>query len=137
MPAWASRVAKNTATIKNMTIKIRSVVVDMAIPLVVCASTSCTQRVSPTAWRCKVHAIGVWPKVTGVQRVTRTQRYDRRGQFLPQLVTAYRSTRVGMRRVAGPAGVERRGRRALFPARCRQRNQKRKWKARTSCQRHR
>src|SRR6266545_3297144 len=30
-PAWASRVAKSTATIKNMAIKIRSVVVDMAI----------------------------------------------------------------------------------------------------------
>jgi hypothetical protein len=37
MPAWASRIAKSTATIKNMTIKIRSVVPDMAIPLVVCA----------------------------------------------------------------------------------------------------
>jgi hypothetical protein len=37
MPAWASRMAKSTATIKNMAIKIRSVVPDMAIPLVVCA----------------------------------------------------------------------------------------------------
>ena len=37
MPAWASRMAKSTATIKNMTIKIRSVVPDMAISLVVCA----------------------------------------------------------------------------------------------------
>jgi hypothetical protein len=37
MPAWPSRVAKSTATIKNRAIKIRSVVVDMATPLLVCA----------------------------------------------------------------------------------------------------
>ncbi len=62
MPAWASRMAKSTATIKNMTIKIRSVVPDMAIPLVVRAGTSFTQGVAHCEVMQGSRHWGVWPK---------------------------------------------------------------------------
>ena len=74
MPAWASRMAKSTATIKSMAIKIRSVVADMAIPFYLRMKRP-VPRAKSTLWVMQGSGHwGAWAKQRAYNRVTRAQR---------------------------------------------------------------
>ena len=73
MPAWASRMAKSTATIKSMAIKIRSVVADMAIPFYLRMNVLYQGRSPLWGMQGSGHW-GAWAKQRAYNRVTRAQR---------------------------------------------------------------
>ena len=127
MPAWASRMAKSTATIKSMAIKIRSVVADMAIPFYLRMKRP-VPRAKSTVGDARFRPLGRLGQATGLQPGDSGAAVTATVNFCPSLsrLTIRRmpgkirldDARVGTRRVARISGVERRATGAVtFPDR--------------------